>query len=187
MLYFILGILGLVIGLPIASFFVFKGKKPPRNAWLILIILIASVVLLIIGYAEGTKRTKQLRAIEIDKLENEPLEFEEDGVTVKYLKSEVSDGFLYVYFEMLNESGEDVRFDCTYSIFAYQDGTGLEEDIYFNCEEERNGSKETRDGEKTVVADVFKLRNLDSDVRVMVTYWINLFDEKLLEFEIELK
>lgn len=115
------------------------------------------------------------------------LEYEEDGVTISFLKSEVADGLLYVYFEMENNSGENQKFNYNYSVIAFQDGVELETNYVFDCEEERNASKEIKDGTKIDVAETFELRNSDSNVEIEVEDWINFTDEKLLEFEVELE
>lgn len=197
MLLAVLGAILLFMGLPITIVIVIvssiKEKRVSRTWFSIPIVFGISLFLIIAGATisdtdNETGGTDEKIVVEKEEIKKENLlEFEKNGVSVKYLEHKISGNDLYVYFEMTNESNENITFDYSYSVKAFQDGIELEQNYIYDCDEEENGSKEIQPGATITVAEVFKLNNMESNVEVDIEYWISFSGEKLLEFVIELK
>lgn len=111
-------------------------------------------------------------------------------VKIKYLKSEIGynsidEKCLYVYFEMTNNSDENYAFSYLVSCKAFQNGIELDINYVYDCEEEKNGSKEIQPGATITVAEVFEIGDNTEDVTVEARPF-NIWSDRLL-FEKEIQ
>lgn len=116
--------------------------------------------------------------------------FKYADITMKYLRSEISynsidEKCLYVYFEMTNNSDENQAFDYLVDCKAFQNGIELDINYIYDCEEEKNGSKEIQPNATIMVAEVFELGDSTDNVTLEVRPF-NIWSDKLL-FEKEIQ
>ena len=145
--------------------------------------------------AEREKAEKEQAAkkkAEKEKAEEEKAKkFEYADTNIKYLRSEIDynsidDKCLYVYFEFTNNSDENESFNYLVTCKAFQNGVELETNYIYDCDEERNGTKEIQPGTTITVAEVFKLGDSTENVSLEVTPFSIWSDRKLFEYEIKL-
>ena len=156
-------------------------------------ILLALIVICVLFAFEKQKDAEtDSNSITIEFNKEEKVTKEENGfayneILIKYKKYEVTDGFLYVYFDMTNNTEENVQFNYSFDVIGWQDGIELETNYFFDCEEEQNAQKEIKPGVTLTVAEVFKLRNESSDATIEFRPWASYKETTLFEFNIEIK
>ena len=116
--------------------------------------------------------------------------FKYADITMRYLRSEIvynsiDEKCLYVYFEMTNNSDENKAFDYLVDCKAFQNGIELDTNYIYDCEEEKNGSKEIQPNATIMVAEVFELGDSTDNVTLEVRPF-NIWSDKLL-FEKEIQ
>lgn len=116
--------------------------------------------------------------------------FEYADIAMEYLKSEIDydssdEKCLYVYFEMTNNSDENQAFSYLVTCKAFQNGIELDGNYVYDCDEEKNGSKEIQPGASVIVAEVFELDDDTENVTLEVRPF-NVWSDRLL-FEKEIR
>ncbi len=119
-------------------------------------------------------------------------QFEYDGMTVKYLKHEVStnsvdEKVLIVYYEFTNNSDENKSFDYAFSDKCFQNGVEVEHSYWHANEESKNSEKEIKPGTTLVVASSFVLGDCMDDVELEIEPWITFSENILLSMDLKLE
>lgn len=156
---------------------------------LIAMAIIVAIVLLFTDFEEQPNENIVAgNEIEKDTQIDEPEEigFDHNGLSVKYSHHQISDGNLYVYFEMTNNSSETKSFDYSFHVIGWQEGIELDTNYIYDCEEEKNSGKEIKPGVTILVAEVFEIRNVTEDVTIEFRPFLFWTDKTLYEFEIKL-
>lgn len=127
---------------------------------------------------------------ETDSKEDDVNKFEYTDTSIKYLRSEIEynsfdEKCLFVYFEFTNNSDENKAFDYLVECKAFQNGVELETNYIYDCDEERNGTKEIQPGASVTVAEIFKLGDSMENVTLEVRPF-NIWSDRLL-FEKEIQ
>lgn len=142
----------------------------------------------------GNEQEETQTEIEKEEAEEEKEEqeevvgFEYDGIKVVFKECVVVGGEdIYIYFEMTNNSDDDVTFDYTFSVNAWQGGVEIDQNFFYDCEEEENASRSIRPGTTITIAEVFELRNDVDEVEIEISPFITFTNEVLCEFTIEME
>lgn len=128
---------------------------------------------------------KKEEAISLPK-EEPKNEFVKDGVKITYKSHKVSGGNIIVYYDMTNNSKENKCFNYCFDVKGWQDGIELETNYLYDCDEEKNTSKEIKPGATITVASVFELSNSTSDVEIEFQPWISFIDEVVFELKLSI-
>ena len=207
-------VFGIPVGIFLTIFMTIKKKRFNVFTMSVPIAIGASIFLIIVGGLlsptveteenEVSRQEQQLddkeEKKEKDKKDNqkqekpkkeepkeEKIQFNYDGVIVTYKEYKVtSSGEIIVYFEMENKSTETRSFDYTFDVYGWQKGIEMETNYFYDCNEEKNGSKDIKRGAKILVAEVFELNNTTDNVTIEIRPFFSFIDETLYEFEIEL-
>lgn len=154
--------------------------------------LIMLMIIAIDSYDDYKETSTKENSSHSEEKEREQKEstFEYADVKIKYLKSEIAynsidEKCLYVYFEMTNNSDENYAFNYLVSCQAFQNGIELDANYIYDCEEEKNGSKEIQPEATIKVAEVFELSDSTENVTLEVRP-LNIWSDKLL-FEREIQ
>ena len=146
-------------------------------------ICIIGVVFNEIGKNNGNKKSKT----------NEDSKncFEYLDCNIKFLEGKVKennrgDKCLYVYFEFTNNSDENQSFDYLVDCQAFQNGIEVETNYIYDCDEERNGSKEIQPGASITVAEVFEIGDNTQNVILEIRPFSIWSDRLLFEKEIQI-
>lgn len=124
--------------------------------------------------------------IEEENTTPEQIGFEHNGLHIKYSHHQILNGDLYVYFEMTNNSSESESFDYTFEVIGWQEGIELDTNYIYDCEEEKNASKEIKPGASILVAEIFELRSATETATIEFRPWMSFNEKTLYEFNIEL-
>ena len=141
--------------------------------------------------AEEKAKAEKEKA-EKEKAEKEKAnKFEYADTNIKYLKSKVGydasdDKCLYVYFEFTNNSDENESFASLVRCQAFQNGIELETNYLYDCDEERNSSKDIQPGASITVAEIFELDDSTEDITLEVRPFSIWSDRLLFEKEIKI-
>lgn len=127
-----------------------------------------------------------------DDLEDDIIDFTYSNIYVKFLDStieydEYNGKQLIVYFEMTNNSETNQTFVYNFDVKGFQNGIELDTNYIYDCDEEKNTSKEIQPGATIKVAEVFDLSEDTNSVTIEIRPLISFDDEKLLDFKIELE
>ena len=154
------------------------------------IVFCTLLVFLICGcaYVPDVPGYFQEKLADVDE-ENKELDYL--GCNLKYERYEIiqeehGDKNLYVYFEFTNNSDENKTFCYTFYIKSFQNGIELDSNYVYDCEEERNGSKEIQPGATITVAEIFELGDSTENVMLEIRPFV-LSDKPLMDFQIELQ
>ena len=127
-----------------------------------------------------------------DNPEDDIIDFTYSNIYVKFLDStieydEYNGKQLIVYFEMTNNSETNQTFVYNFDVKGFQNGIELDTNYIYDCDEEKNTSKEIQPGATIKVAEVFDLSEDTNSVTIEIRPLISFDDEKLLDFKIELE
>lgn len=209
-LCFMLALLLFFVGVPASIIWLIVAlcsKKNKKNPLTMLVgCFVGAIVLMIASLNltsdEGSENADSKDAViesagdneEAKKEQNEKEkteQFEYADTNIKYLKSEIDynsidEKCLFVYFEFTNNSDENQSFDYLVSCKAFQNGVELDTNYIYDCDEEKNGSKEIQPGASITVAEVFELSESTDNVTLEITPFSIWSDRKLFEYEVEL-
>lgn len=120
------------------------------------------------------------------------IQFEYEGMTVKYLRHEVmtdsvGQKVLVVYYDFTNNSDENQTFDYAFSDKCFQNGVEVEPSYWHANEESKNSGKEIKPGTTLEVASSFVLGDCMDDVELEIEPWITLKENILFSKNLELE
>jgi len=156
--------------------------------------LITVVMILLTGciyqYEEPNRNDEEptVNAGQIEQEQSDKVCFEYEDIYVEFIKCEISpDNELFLYFEMTNNSTENASFIYTFNVYAFQNGVGLDSNYIYDCDEEKNSSKEIQPGTTITVAETFELSDSSECVEIEIYPWISFDNKAIYKFTIEIE